>query len=102
MSTTKEYKNYVLEKLECLDSIFCIPMMGGYLFYYRDILFGGIYENDNFLIKKTSSNEKYHLMEELPYKGSKMMYLVDHLEDEELLRNIIIDTCKDLKPKKGK
>ena len=83
MSTTKEYKNYVLEKLECLDSIFCRPMMGGYLFYYRDILFGGIYENDNFLIKKTSSNEKYHLM-------------------EELLRNIIIDTCKDLKPKKGK
>ena len=51
MSTTKEYKNYVLEKLECLDSIFCRPMMGGYLFYYRDILFGGIYENDNFLIK---------------------------------------------------
>ncbi len=102
MAITKEYKNYVLEKLECLDSIFCRPMMGGYLFYYRDILFGGIYENENFLIKKTVSNEKYQLPEELPYQGAKMMYLIEDLEDSELLRNIILDTCKDLKPTKKK
>ena len=102
MATTKEYKEFLLEQLNLLEDITCRAMMGEYLLYYDNILFGGIYENDNFLIKKTSSNEKYHLMEELPYKGSKMMYLVDHLEDEELLRNIIIDTCKDLKPKKGK
>ncbi len=100
MTTTKEYKNYILEKLECLDSIFCRPMMGGYLFYYQDILFGGIYEDDHFLIKKTDSNEKYHLKEALPYQGAKMMYLMEDLEDSERVKSIILDTCRDLKPKK--
>ncbi len=48
MSKTNEYKEYILEKLECLDSIFARPMMGGYLFYYNNILFGGIYEENRF------------------------------------------------------
>ena len=99
MATTKEYKNYVLEKLECLDSIFCRPMMGGYLFYYNSILFGGIYEEDCFLIKKTINNSKYNLQERIPYKGAKAMYWLEDLEDIELLENIILDTCEDLKVK---
>lgn len=89
-----------MEKLECLNNIRSIPMMGGYLFYYNDVLFGGIYSNDNFLIKKTISNEKYNLKEELPYKGAKMMYLIEDLEDEENIKNIIIDTCNELKKEK--
>ena len=103
MSVTKEYKDYIMDKLQCLNnSISSRPMMGGYLFYYNNILFGGIYENDNFLIKKTDSNKVYALKEELPYKGAKMMYLIENLEDSEMLKNIIIDTCKDLKPKNVK
>jgi len=98
---TKEHKDYILEKLQIVGTIFCRPMMGGYLFYYDNILFGGIYEHDNFLIKKTASNEKYGLREEIPYVGGKPMYLMEDFEDEELLRNIILDTCKDL-PKKKK
>lgn len=100
MSTTKEYKEYVLDRLSVLDNIFCRPMMGGYLFYYNNVLFGGIYENDNFLVKETSSNKKYELKEELPYKGAKMMYLIEDLDNTELLRNIVIDTCRDLEKKK--
>lgn len=99
MAITKEYKEYVLEKLECLDSIFARPMMGGYLFYYNNILFGGIYEEERFLIKKTPSNTCYQLKEALPYKGAKMMYFLEDLENTELVKQIIIDTCKDLKPK---
>ena len=100
MATTKEYKDYILEKLECLDSITHRPMMGGYLFYYQNIYFGGIYEEDRFLIKETSSNEKYNLKEARPYKGAKLMYWLEDLEDSERLKNIIVDTCKELKPKK--
>ena len=98
---TKEHKDYILEKLQIVGTIFCRPMMGGYLFYYDNILFGGIYEHDNFLIKKTASNEKYGLPSEIPYQGGKPMYLIDSFEDGALLRNIILDTCKDL-PKKKK
>jgi len=49
--TSKDYKNLILEQLDEL-SILARPMMGGYLFYYNSILFGGIYTNNNFLIKK--------------------------------------------------
>ena len=96
MSRTKEYKDYILEQLNQLK-ILAKPMMGGYLFYYENIYFGGIYENDNFLIKKTKRNEKYHLKEEIPYKGAKPMYLLEDLEDISWIEEIIKETCKDLK-----
>lgn len=96
--TAKDYKDFILQRLDGMD-ILERAMMGGYLFYYDNTLFGGIYENNNFLIKKTKSNEKYNLKEEVPYKGGKPMYLIEDLEDIETLKNIILDTCMDL-PKK--
>lgn len=97
--TAKDYKDFILERLDDMN-IFNRAMMGGYLFYYDNTLFGGIYENNNFLIKKTDSNLKYGLKEEVPYKGGKTMYLIEDLENVETLKNIIIDTCADLAEKK--
>lgn len=96
MSRTKEYKDYIVEQLRDLN-LLTKPMMGGYLFYYEATYFGGIYENDNFLIKKTASNEKYHLKEEIPYKGAKAMYLIEDFEDVSLVEEIIRETVKELK-----
>lgn len=97
MSTTKGYKDYILEQLSLLENITSRPMMGGYLIYYNNILFGGLYSGDNFLVKIVDSNKKYNLKEKVPYKGSKKtMYLIEDIENKELLRDIIIDTCKDL------
>ena len=42
MATSKEYKEFVLEQLSILDNINCKPMMGEYLLYYNNVLFGGI------------------------------------------------------------
>ena len=55
MSTTNDYKSYILEQLDLLDCIKCKPMMGEYLLYYNDVLFGGIYD-DRFLVKMVDSN----------------------------------------------
>lgn len=97
MATTKEFKNYVLERLDLLDNLRCKPMMGGYLFYYHDTLFGGLYGGDYFLVKMTNSNKKYQLNEKVPYDGSKkIMYLIEDFSDKEKLKNIVLDTCKDL------
>lgn len=97
MATTKRYKDYVLEQLSLLDNITCKSMMGGYLIYYNSILFGGLYKGDRFLIKIVDSNKKYNLKEEKPYDTAKrMMYLIEALENKELLKDIVIDTCKDL------
>jgi len=93
MASTKEYRDYVLEQLNM--NIVYKPMMGEYLFYYDGILFGGIYD-DRFLVKKVESNSKYGMNLTIPYDGAKTMYLVD-IDDYELLRNIVLDTCEGLK-----
>lgn len=98
MATTKEYKDYVIDQLSLMDNITCKPMMGEYLLYYDGLLYGGIYD-DRLLVKKVDSNSKYNMEEVIPYNNSKAMYLVDDVDDKELLREIVLDTCKGLKRK---
>ena len=96
MATTKEYKDFILEQLNILDDITCKPMMGEYLLYYKGILFGGIYD-DRLLVKKVDSNKKYNMEEEIPYDGAKPMFFIDNVDNQEGLKNIILDTYKCLK-----
>ena len=99
MATSKEYKDYILEQLNLLDNIACKSMMGEFLLYYNAVLFGGIYDN-RLLIKVVENNKKYNMQEQIPYKGAKPMYLVDDVDNKELLKKIIIETCKGLPNKK--
>ena len=96
MATTKDYKDFILEKLNILDNITCKSMMGEYLLYYNGLLFGGIYD-DRLLVKKVDNNKKYNMQESIPYESAKPMYLVDDVDDKEKLKDIVIDTCKGLK-----
>lgn len=99
MATTKDYRDFVLEQLNLLDNITCKSMMGEYLLYYNNILFGGIYD-DRLLVKIVEGNKKYNMQESIPYDGAKPMYLVDDIDNQETLKEIVIDTCKDLPNKK--
>ena len=96
MATTKDYRNFILEQLSLLDNITCKSMMGEYLLYYNGLLFGGIYD-DRLLVKIVDSNKKYNMQESIPYESAKPMYLVDDVDNQELLRSIVLDTCKNLK-----
>ena len=96
MATTKDYRDFILEQLNLLDNITCKSMMGEYLLYYNGILFGGIYD-DRLLVKIVDNNKKYNMQESIPYESAKPMYLVDDVDNQEVLRNIVLDTCKDLK-----
>ena len=95
MASTKEYKDFILDNLSLLDGITCKPMMGEYLLYYNGVLFGGIYD-DRLLVKIGKSNKKYNIEEAIPYSGAKAMFLVDNIDDKELLKEIVLDTYKDL------
>lgn len=95
MASTKEYKDFILEQLNALDNITYKPMMGEYLLYYNNILFGGIYD-DRFLVKKIESNKKYNMKESIPYESAKTYYLVEDVDNIELIKNIVVDTCKGL------
>ena len=99
MSTSKEYKEFIVEQLDLLENINCRSMMGEYLLYYNDVLFGGIYDN-RLLVKKVETNQKYHMQEQIPYETAKPMYLVDDVDNRELLKEIIIETYKGLPIKK--
>lgn len=92
MATTKAYRDFVLEQLKLLDNITCKPMMGEYLLYYNGILFGGIYD-DRLLVKIVDSNKKYNMQKAIPYNGAKPMYLVDDVDNKEMLSDIVLSTC---------
>lgn len=99
MATTKEYKNFIMEQLNLLENVTCRAMMGEYLLYYNNVLFGGIYDN-NLLVKIVKSNKKYDMQEQIPYESAKPMYLVVDIDNKETLKEIVIETCKDLPSKK--
>lgn len=96
MATTKDYRDFILEQLNLLDNITCKSMMGEYLLYYNGLLFGGIYD-DRLLVKIVDNNKKYNMQESIPYESAKPMYLVDDVDNQEVLRDIVLDTCKGLK-----
>ena len=96
MATTKDFRDFVLEQLSLLDEIVCRPMMGEYLLYHQGILFGGIYDN-RLLVKITETNEHFGMHKEIPYNGAKPMFMVDDIENAELLKTIVVATCDGLK-----
>ena len=99
MATSKDYKDFILEQLELLDNINCRAMMGEYILYYNNVLFGGIYDN-RLLVKIVNNNKKYNMQEQIPYETAKPMYLVDNIDNKEKLKEIIIETCKGLSSKR--
>ena len=95
MATSKEYRDFVLEQLNLLNNITCKSMMGEYLLYYNGVLFGGIYD-DRLLVKIVDTNKKYNMKESIPYKNARPMYLVDTIDNNEELKDIVIDTYNGL------
>ena len=95
MASSKEYLDYILEQTNKLK-LTVKRMMGEFLLYYKNTLFGGIYD-DRLLVKKTITNNIYDMEESIPYEGAKPMYLVSEIDNKELLCEIIINTYNGLK-----
>lgn len=94
MASKQEYLEYVLELLREVKIITYKKMMGEYLLYKDNILFGGVYDN-RFLIKKTKSLEDRGFKEQIPYPSAKPMYLIDS-EDPDEIKEIVLLVIKDL------
>ena len=95
MATSKSYRDFIMEPLSILNDISCKSMMGEYLLYYNGIFFGGIYD-DRLLVKKVDSNKSYNMEEVIPYKNAKPMFLVEDVDNQDILSDIVLDTCRDL------
>ena len=95
MASSIDYLEYVLDLCRDTKVITYKKMMGEFLLYKNNILFGGVYD-DRFLIKKTKSVETLGLKEVIPYPSAKPMLLVD-TEDSEEIATLINLVIKDLK-----
>lgn len=96
MSSSKDFKDFVIDQFKGLDGITVKPMMGEFLLYCDGKLFGGIYD-DRLLIKKTKTNAEFGLCEEIPYPSAKPMYMAENLDDADYLSRLIKSTCEGLK-----
>ena len=102
MASSSAYLEYVLE--QCPAGTSSRAMMGEYVLYYREKVFGGIYDN-RVLVKKTPSS--VDLMPdapgELPYEGAREMLLLEDLDNREFVKELLEAMYGDLPlPKKRK
>lgn len=95
MATNKDYLDYVLELLREVNGISYKKMMGEYILYKDNVIFGGIYDN-RFLIKKSPSTESLGFKDAIPYPSARAMLLVD-IEDPDEIRDIVLKVYNDLK-----
>lgn len=95
MATNNDYLQYVLELLRETTGIAYKKMMGEYILYKDEIIFGGIYDN-RFLVKKTEHSKSLGLKEVIPYSTSKGMFLIDS-ENPDEIREIVIGIVNGLR-----
>lgn len=95
MASDFDYLHFVLDLLNKLHNITYKKMMGEFIFYYNDVIFGGIYDN-RFLIKKTKSVMNEGLKEQIPYPGAKPMLLVDS-ENPDEIKELVLKVYEDIK-----
>ena len=90
MASGRDYLEFILEQLSGLDGIRYRYMMGEYVLYYRDRIFGGIYD-DRFLVKNVPAAAEYmpDAVLELPYEGGSPMLLMDDVDDRDYLKGLI-------------
>ena len=102
MASSKEYLEYVLDLLSGLDDIRYRYMMSEYVIYYRDKVFGGVYD-DRFLIKPTKTVlERFPDAEfASPYPGGREMVVLD-TEDRTFIKQLVMDMTEEIPAPKEK
>ena len=98
----KRMMEYVMDQLSGLPDVRNIPMMGGYVFYYNERIFGGIYGSGELLIRITGTSKKYmpDAEPELPYEGTKEMLPCTILDDREKLQKMVVEMWEELPERK--
>ena len=104
--SARELADYVMDQLSGVEGIRNIPMMGGYIFYINDRIFGGIYE-PGMMVKITGASRRALPEAEPlpPYDGAKPMLPALNLDDREAFSRMVLDMYDELpepKPRRKK
>ena len=97
MTSSRNYLDFVLDRLFDVDDVTYRAMMGEYILYFKGKIIGGIYD-DRFLVKPTKSAKRLmpEAAYETPYTGAKDMLLVDNIDDSDFLRELLEALYADL------
>lgn len=97
MTSSRNYLDFVLDRLSDVDDVTYRPMMGEYILYFKGKVIGGIYD-DRFLVKPTKSAKRLmpEATYETPYAGANDMLLVDNIDDSDFLRELLEALYADL------
>ena len=103
MASHADFVDYVAEQLREAGAIRSRKMFGEYGLYCDDVFFAVICD-DQFFVKVTPQGEAAfpHLHKAPPYEGAGDAFLVEDVEDRELMTELTRITCEALrsKPKK--
>ncbi len=104
MSTSKEYMDFLLDRLSSLDGISCRMMMGEYLIYYRGKVAAYVCDG-RFLVKPVPAAIK--MLPDAEYDsiyegGRKKLLRVDDVDDRELLTELFEAMYEELPKQKAK
>lgn len=106
MASKIEFVEYIADQLKSAGVITYRKMFGEYGFYCDGKFFAVVCDDQLFIkITEAGRNLCPDLPEAPPYKGAKNHLLIEDIEDQELLADLVISTCRELpepKPKKKK
>ncbi|MBE5815375.1 MAG: TfoX/Sxy family protein [Clostridiales bacterium] len=101
--SAKALAAYVHDQLSSLPGISSRAMMGGYVFYCQDRIFGGIYEAGMLIKNVPAARAAMPNAEELPpYRNGKPMLECTLLDDREAFCRMVEEMLPQLPPPKPK
>ncbi len=104
MVTSKEYLEYILDRLSGVEGITYRSMMGEYIIYCNGRILAYVCD-DRFLVKPVKAAERLmpDAVHEPPYDGAKPMILVENTDDREFMKKLVEEVYDELPlPKKKK
>ena len=103
MASKPEFVQYIADQIQEAGQITYRKMFGEYGLYCDGKNFAVIC-NDQFYIKITEAGQKIcpDLQKAPPYEGATNYFLVENVEDRELLTELARATCAELPPPKPK
>lgn len=103
MATSKEYLQFILDRLSGLDDITYRSMMGEYMIYDRGKLAAYLCD-DRLLVKIMPCTVAMlpNAEREAPYDGAKAMLSVKNTDDREFLQKLFRTMYSELPPPKPK
>lgn len=103
MASRPEFVQYVADQLSQAGAITYRKMFGEYGLYCDGKIFALICD-DQLFVKITEAGRRLwpDLETAPPYEGAKPYFLIEEIDDREILVNLARETCRELPPPKPK